>query len=156
MPVDFRTGNLLDSDAQALVNTVNCVGVMGKGLALEFRKRHPAMYDDYVARCDAGGVRTGEPYLYRDALFPPWIINFPTKQHWRGRSKMTYIETGLTYLIEHLDEWEISSMAVPPLGCGHGGLSWDDVRPRIAAAFDGVHTDVVVYEPPPRRSAIIG
>jgi O-acetyl-ADP-ribose deacetylase (regulator of RNase III) len=156
MPITFRTGDLLTSDAQALINTVNCVGVMGKGLALEFRKRYPLMFEDYVERCKAGRVRTGEPYLYRDTLIPPWIINFPTKQHWRGKSKMEYIDSGLRYLVPHLGEWGVSSVAVPPLGCGHGGLRWTDVRPRVEAAFDQTMIEVTVYEPPARRSAITG
>src|SRR5436190_19405023 len=93
-------GNLLNSSAQTLVNTVNCVGVMGKGIALEFRKRFPEMYSDYLKRCRAGQVRLGEPYLVR-RLLPPWIINFPTKQHWRAVSRLSDLVRGLDYLEHH-------------------------------------------------------
>src|SRR4051794_5070539 len=115
-PVKFVQGNLLNSRAQTLVNTVNCVGIMGKGIALAFKRRYPAMFTDYVKRCDAGVVKLGEPYLYRadDHL----IVNFPTKDHWRSVSRLDDIETGLRYLKEHLHEWGITSLAVPPLGCG--------------------------------------
>lgn len=97
MIIDVRKGNLLDSDAQTLVNTVNTVGVMGKGVALDFKNRFPEMFDDYVARCKVGTVKLGEPYLFR-RLFPPWIINFPTKEHWRSVSKLDDIVRGLDYL----------------------------------------------------------
>src|SRR5213082_1078396 len=99
--VIVKIGNLLDSQAQTLVNTVNCVGVMGKGVALEFRNRFPAMYCDYVERCARGAVRLGRPYLYRD-LTLPWIINFPTKQHWRTVSRVQDIVVGLEYLERHI------------------------------------------------------
>src|SRR5262245_52928371 len=109
-------GDLFQSGAQTLVNTVNCVGVMGKGVALEFKRRFPDMYEDYVARCAARQVRLGEPYLFHRPA-PPWILNFPTKDHWRAVSRLADIVAGLESLEEHYREWGITSLAVPPLGC---------------------------------------
>ncbi len=111
-------GNIFTSEAQTLVNIVNCVGIMGKGLALEFKKLFPDMYEDYVIRCKAKEVRLGEPYLYR-RLLPPWILNFPTKDHWRSVSRLSDIVAGLEYLEKHYREWEITSLAVPALGCNN-------------------------------------
>ena len=107
-------GDLFISGAQALVNTVNCVGVMGKGVALGFKKRFPAMFDDYLLRCQRKEVRLGAPYLYKD-LSGTWIINFPTKNHWRSPSRLQDIESGLDFLAQHVAEWGISSLAMPPL-----------------------------------------
>jgi O-acetyl-ADP-ribose deacetylase (regulator of RNase III) len=135
---DVRKGDLFESGAQTLVNTVNTVGVMGKGVALEFKRRFPEMFADYQRRCQAGDVRLGEPYLWR-GLVEPWVINFPTKDHWRSVSKLADIERGLVYLAEHIAEWSVTSLAVPPLGAGSGGLDWatigtDDLpAPRAAA-----------------------
>lgn len=141
-----QKGNLLDSDAQTLVNTVNTVGVMGKGIALEFKRRFPDMYKDYEARCAAGLVRLGEPYLYR-TLLPPWIINFPTKGHWRAVSRLSDIEQGLNFLAEHLEDWGVESLAVPPLGCGHGQLEWAVVGPTIYRHLDRLPLPVALYAP---------
>src|SRR3712207_3761496 len=113
--VQVMKGNLFNSEAQTLVNTVNCVGVMGKGIALQFKKQHPDMYADYVRRVNANEVRLGEPYLYK-GLLPPWILNFPTKDHWRSVSNIEDIKRGLDYLEDHYKEWGITSLAVPPLG----------------------------------------
>src|SRR6266581_2876643 len=112
-------GDLFESPAAAWVNTVNCVGIMGKGVAQEFKKRFPAMFDDYRARCDAKQVRLGEPYLYRDASGRA-IVNFPTKGHWRSPSRLADIERGLDYFASHAAEWGLTSVAMPPLGCGNG------------------------------------
>ena len=128
--VDVVVGDLFEAPAQTLVNTVNCVGVMGKGVALEFKKRFPAMYDDYVARCERDEVQLGQPYLYRNPE-PPHVLNFPTKDHWRSVSKLKDIVAGLDYLEEHYHEWGITSLAVPPLGCGNGGLEWRIVGPTL-------------------------
>jgi O-acetyl-ADP-ribose deacetylase (regulator of RNase III)/uncharacterized protein YwgA len=141
-----RKGNLLESRAHTLVNTVNTVGVMGKGIALEFKKRFPEMFKDYEARCEAGLVRLGEPYLYR-TLLPPWIINFPTKGHWRAVSRLDNIERGLRYLSDHLGEWGVESLAVPPLGCGHGQLEWAVVGPTIYRHLDRLEVPVELYAP---------
>jgi len=139
-------GDLFASRTQALVNTVNCVGVMGKGVALEFRQRFPEMFKDYADRCEHKAVRLGEPYLYRDPS-GVLIVNFPTKDHWRSPSRLQDIESGLDYLVAHAAEWGIPSIALPPLGCGNGGLEWSEVGPLIYRKLHGLHIDVEVYAP---------
>ncbi|MFC4308258.1 macro domain-containing protein [Steroidobacter flavus] len=138
-------GNLFESEAQTLVNTVNCVGVMGKGVALEFKKRFPEMFDDYVARCERKTVQLGKPYLYADLATR--IVNFPTKAHWRSPSKLEDIEQGLNFLVDHIQEWQITSIAMPPLGCGNGGLDWAEVGPLIYRKLGRLPIDVEVYAP---------
>jgi O-acetyl-ADP-ribose deacetylase (regulator of RNase III)/uncharacterized protein YwgA len=139
-------GDLFASRAQTLVNTVNCVGVMGKGVALEFKKRWPAMFEDYQRRCERKQVRLGEPYLYRDAAGTS-IVNFPTKDHWRSPSRIADIERGLDYLVDHVRDWRIASLALPPLGCGNGGLEWSEVGPLIYRKLHNLPIDVEVYAP---------
>jgi uncharacterized protein YwgA/O-acetyl-ADP-ribose deacetylase (regulator of RNase III) len=140
------TGDMFASDAQTLVNTVNTVGIMGKGVALEFKKRFPDMFEDYVDRCARGEVRLGEPYLYR-RLLPPFVLNFPTKDHWRSVSKLTDIVAGLEFLAEHYEAWGITSLAVPPLGCGHGGLEWRVVGPELYRRLARLGVPVTLYAP---------
>lgn len=139
-------GDLFISGAQTLVNTVNCVGVMGKGVALEFKKRYPAMHEDYVRRCETRAVRLGEPYLY-DALSGIKIINFPTKDHWRSPSRLQDIERGLDFLVDHIGDWRVTSMALPPLGCGNGGLEWAEVGPLIFRKLSSLPIDIELYAP---------
>lgn len=139
-------GDLFESRAQTLVNTVNCVGVMGKGVAEQFKLRFPAMFEDYKSRTDRKAVRLGEPYLYRDQSGTQ-IINFPTKDHWRSPSRLADIERGLEYLAAHAPEWGIVSIALPPLGCGNGGLEWSEVGPLIYLKLHGLPIDVEVYAP---------
>lgn len=139
-------GDLFESQADTLVNTVNCVGVMGKGVALEFKKRFPTMFEDYRRRCEAKLVRLGEPYLFRD-LSGASIVNFPTKNHWRSAARLKDIESGLDYLVDHLGEWDIPSIALPPLGCGNGGLDWSEVGPLIYRKLSGREIDVELYAP---------
>jgi O-acetyl-ADP-ribose deacetylase (regulator of RNase III)/uncharacterized protein YwgA len=139
-------GDLFESRAQTLVNTVNCVGVMGKGVAEQFKLRFPAMFDDYKKRTDRRAVRLGEPYLYRDSSGAR-IINFPTKDHWRSPSRLADIDRGLDYLAAHAVEWGITSIALPPLGCGNGGLEWSEVGPLIYRKLHGLPIDIEVYAP---------
>ena len=139
-------GDLFSSHAQTLVNTINCVGIMGKGVALEFKKAYPAMFEDYAARCERRQVRLGEPYLFRDAS-GAMIVNFPTKGHWRSASRLADIERGLDYFAAHAQEWGILSVAFPPLGCGNGGLEWAEVGPLIYQKLNGHDFDVEVYAP---------
>jgi O-acetyl-ADP-ribose deacetylase (regulator of RNase III)/uncharacterized protein YwgA len=141
-----RKGNLFESSAQTLVNTVNTVGVMGKGVALEFKRRFPEMFADYQRRCYAGEVHLGEPYLWR-GLIEPWVINFPTKDHWRSVSRLADIERGLAYLAGHIAEWGITSLAVPPLGAGSGGLDWAAVGPTIYRHLERLPIPVILYAP---------
>lgn len=144
--IKAQVGDLFESPAQTLVNTVNCVGVMGKGIALEFKERFPEMYRDYAERCARGEVRLGRPYLYR-SLFPPHVLNFPTKDHWRSVSKLSDIIAGLEYLEQHYREWGIESLAVPPLGCGQGGLEWRVVGPTLYRHLSRLDIPVEMYAP---------
>jgi O-acetyl-ADP-ribose deacetylase (regulator of RNase III) len=139
-------GDLFESRAQTLVNPVNCVGVMGKGVADQFKKRFPAMFDDYENRVDRGEVRLGEPYLYWDPSGRQ-IVNFPTKDHWRSTSRVADIERGLDYLVAHVREWGVTSLALPPLGCGNGGLEWSEVGPMIYRKLHALPIDVEAYAP---------
>lgn len=141
----MKSGDLLGSQAQTLVNTVNCVGIMGKGIAKMFKDRFPHMFADYAVRCKAGEVALGKPYLFKGGR--PWIVNFPTKNHWRNNSHLEDIEEGLKYLVEHLKEWGITSIAIPPLGCGNGGLDWEQVRPLILKYLSTTNVAVEVYAP---------
>ena len=147
--IRFVQGNLFDSDAEALVNTVNTTGVMGKGIALEFKKRFPDNYAFYREKCEQGQVQIGKMLVFPTrSLQPQYIINFPTKQHWRGKSKIEYIQRGLEDLVRVVQEHGIRSIALPPLGCGHGGLRWEQVRPLIEQAFAALpDVEVQVYEP---------
>jgi O-acetyl-ADP-ribose deacetylase (regulator of RNase III) len=144
--VSVTVGDILSSDAQTLTNTVNCVGVMGKGVALAFKNRFPEMYRDYVERCRRHEVRLGKPYLYKH-LYDPWILNFPTKDHWRAVSKLSDIVEGLSYLTAHYKEWGITSLAVPPLGCGNGQLDWNVVGPTLYRCFNEFNIPVNLYAP---------
>jgi O-acetyl-ADP-ribose deacetylase (regulator of RNase III) len=130
-------GNLLDAEAEALVNTVNTVGVMGKGIALQFKKAFPKNFAAYERACKAGEVKPGKMFIFEAAELsgPRFVINFPTKRHWRGSSRVEDIESGLDALVADVRRLGIRSVAVPPLGCGSGGLDWSDVRPRIERAF---------------------
>lgn len=139
-------GDIFASRAQTLVNTVNCVGVMGKGLALEFKKRFPDMYEDYVSRCAEKSVRLGKPYLFR-RLILPWILNFPTKDDWRSVSRLSDIIAGLEYLEKHYLKWGITSLAVPPLGCGEGQLEWRVVGPTLYRHLNRLEIPVELYAP---------
>lgn len=139
-------GDMFTGSAQTLVNTVNCVGVMGKGVALEFKKRYPEMFEDYVRRCERKAVNLGEPYVYED-LSGRQILNFPTKDHWRSPSRLRDIERGLEYLVQHYKAWNITSIAMPPLGCGNGGLEWAEVGPLIYRKLHQLPVDIEVYAP---------
>jgi O-acetyl-ADP-ribose deacetylase (regulator of RNase III) len=143
-------GNILESDVEALVNTVNTVGVMGTGIALQFKKAFPDMFAAYEAVCKAKKLQPGQMHVYdQGSMFNPrYIINFPTKRHWKGKSKLTDIETGLVALVEELTTRSINSVAIPPLGCGHGGLDWREVRPLIEQAMERVpDVEALIYAP---------
>lgn len=144
--VEVIKGDIFQSRAQTLVNTVNCVGIMGKGLALEFKKRFPGMYQDYVKRCKKGQVRLGEPYLFR-GLEQPFVVNFPTKGHWRSASRLDDIVRGLDYLESHHKQWGITSIAVPSLGCQQGKLEWRTVLPVLHEHLRRLNIPVELYIP---------
>ena len=148
--IEYKTGDLLAEEADALVNTVNCVGRMGAGIALQFKKAWPENFRAYAAACRDGEVRPGRMLTYEtnQLALPRYIINFPTKRHWRGRSRLEDIDAGLVALAEEIRRLDLKSIAVPPLGAGLGGLSWHQIRPHIERAL-GAFPDlrVVVFEP---------
>lgn len=144
--IKVLVGDLFASKAQTLVNTVNCVGVMGKGVALEFKKRFPDMFQDYVSRCERKEVRLGQPYLYK-RLVPPYVLNFPTKDHWRSVANLADIVRGLEYLRKNYAAWGITSMAIPPLGCGQGQLEWRVVGPTLYRFFQQMSIPTELYAP---------
>ena len=145
--IRFTTGNLLSAKADALVNTVNTVGVMGKGIALMFKEAFPDNFRAYEAACRDGRVVVGRMFVTERLIAPRWIINFPTKQHWRGKSRIEWIEEGLTDLRRTLLAYDIKSVALPPLGSGNGGLDWHQVRPQIQSALGSLDIEITVYEP---------
>lgn len=141
-----QIGDLFSSRAQTLVNTVNCVGVMGKGIALQFKKLFPDVYSDYVQRCKRHEVKLGEPYVYK-SLARQWVLNFPTKDHWRMPTRLKDIVRGLEYLLANYQRWEITSLAVPPLGCGHGQLEWRVVGPTLYHYLNKLEIPAELYAP---------
>jgi O-acetyl-ADP-ribose deacetylase (regulator of RNase III)/uncharacterized protein YwgA len=148
--IQYVSGNLLEADVEALINTVNCVGVMGKGIALQFKQAFPANFTDYAKACRSKTVQTGKMHVFAtgNMVNPRFIINFPTKKHWREASHMEYIEQGLLDLKQVIADNGIRSIAVPPLGCGNGGLEWQPVQAKIEQALgDMVGVDVWVYPP---------
>jgi O-acetyl-ADP-ribose deacetylase (regulator of RNase III) len=148
--IEYKTGDILAEDAEALVNAVNCVGVMGRGIALRFKKAWPENFKAYAAACCQHKVQPGRMFVFEtERLTPPrYIINFPTKRHWRAKSRIEDIEAGLEALAAEIRERGIRSIAVPPLGAGLGGLDWAEVRGRIARAMhDLPDVKVVVFEP---------
>jgi O-acetyl-ADP-ribose deacetylase (regulator of RNase III) len=149
--IEISKGNLLEAPVEALINTVNTEGVMGKGIALQFKQAYPAMFKAYEKACAAGEVRLGKMHVFDLGGLvggPRWIINFPTKGHWRSRSRLADIDAGLADLVEQIRRLGIRSIAVPPLGCGHGGLSWSEVSPRIEAALVALPDVKVALYPP--------
>jgi O-acetyl-ADP-ribose deacetylase (regulator of RNase III) len=148
--IEFTTGDILRADAEALVNTVNCVGIMGRGIALQFKNHFPENFKAYEAACAHEEVQPGKMFVFETHTLtnPKFIINFPTKRHWRGKSRMEDISSGLKALVEEIRKRGIRSIAIPPLGSGLGGLNWADVRPRIEEALRGINgLDVIVFEP---------
>ena len=147
--IEYVRGDLLAARSEALVNAVNCVGVMGRGVALAFKRRFPDNYKAYKDACDCGELQPGRMFVFETGeLVPRLIINFPTKRHWRHRSRLVDIEAGLSTLVDEIERHRIHSIALPPLGCGLGGLEWTKVKPRIHRALDGVaDLDTLVFEP---------
>lgn len=139
-------GDIFNSNSSTIVNTVNCVGVMGKGIALEFKKKYPKMFSEYVDLCKQGALKPGEPYFYKDLLGTS-ILVFPTKDHWRSPSKLSYIISGLDWFRNNYEKYGITSIAFPPLGCGNGGLTWDIVGPVMYSKLNDLPIDIEVYAP---------
>ncbi|MGO1118119.1 type II toxin-antitoxin system antitoxin DNA ADP-ribosyl glycohydrolase DarG [Rhodovibrionaceae bacterium A322] len=153
MALIFKNGNLFSEPTEAIVNTVNCVGVMGKGVALEFKKRWPENFEQYRIACEEKRLKPGKMFVFenRDMFTengPKFLINFPTKDHWRSKSKVEYISDGLDDFIDQLRNHQIKSVALPPLGCGNGGLEWKVVKPLIESKLSAVEgIDFIVLEP---------
>lgn len=151
MPITQGQGNLLTQDVDALVNTVNTEGVMGKGIALQFKRAWPEMFKAYQTAAKRGEVVPGRMHVWATGLMtgPRFIINFPTKRHWRSSSKLSDIDAGLDDLVHVVREHGITSIAIPPLGCGNGGLAWHEVEPLIRTKLEpiGAATRVVLYHP---------
>ncbi len=148
--IRFVQGDILQAESEALVNTVNCVGVMGRGIALQFKNVFPANFKAYETACQRGEVQPGRMFVFETGVLtlPRYIINFPTKRHWRGKSRIEDIQTGLAALAEEIRERNIQSIAIPALGSGLGGLDWNEVRPLIERALAALpETEVLVFEP---------
>lgn len=148
--ITLTTGDILAAEVEALVNTVNCVGVMGRGIALQFRKAFPANLKVYEAVCAREELRPGKMLVFETGLLtgPKFIINFPTKRHWKGNSRIEDIDSGLIALAKEISRRNIKSIAIPPLGCGLGGLNWQEVRPKIIRALEHLpDLQVLIYEP---------
>jgi len=147
--IEFTTGDILTADTEALVNTVNCVGVMGRGIALQFKNKFPENFKIYEAACDKQDVIPGRMFVFNtgELTFPRYIINFPTKRHWKGKSRIEDIESGLEDLVRVINEHNIQSIALPPLGSGLGGLDWNEVRCLIEKILSKCNTQVLVYDP---------
>lgn len=148
--IEFKTGNILQEDVEALVNTVNCVGFMGRGIALQFKKAWPENFKAYAAACRRNEVQPGKMFVFETGRLtnPRFIINFPTKRHWRGKSRLEDIESGLRALVEEIRKRNIKSIALPPLGSGLGGLPWAKVRQRIEQLLGSMDkVRIVVFEP---------
>lgn len=148
--IERKQGNLLEADVEALVNTVNCVGVMGKGIALQFKRAYPENFKQYEKVCRAGQLQPGQMLVTNVGLFdnPKYIINFPTKRDWKQKSRLQDVQAGLISLVEEVKRLQVSSIALPPLGCGNGGLNWSEVAPLIEAAFEPLgHIRVMLFEP---------
>jgi O-acetyl-ADP-ribose deacetylase (regulator of RNase III) len=148
--IEYKRGDIIREDAEALVNTVNCVGVMGRGIALQFKNAFPENFKAYAAACRNEEVQPGRMFVFETGHLtnPLYIINFPTKRHWRGKSRMEDIEAGLKALVDTVRQYNIHSIAIPPLGSGLGGLDWSETRPRIEATLQPLaDVRVLLYEP---------
>jgi len=149
--IEYSEGNMLDAGTEAMVNTVNCVGVMGKGIALQFKKAYPPdNFKAYEKACNAEKVMPGKMFICETGLLlaPKYIINFPTKRHWKGKSRYEDIDAGLKSLAEDIKQLHISSISIPPLGCGLGGLDWRKVKAMIEQTFSSLpDVEVKLYAP---------
>lgn len=148
--IKYTKGNIISADVEALVNTVNTVGVMGKGIALAFKKSFPLNYKFYKKACENKEFNVGDLLVFPTGqLTPKFIINFPTKQHWRNRSKIEFVKSGMKELVKVINENQIKSIAIPPLGCGNGGLNWEVVKPIILKELENVtdEIEVIIFEP---------
>jgi O-acetyl-ADP-ribose deacetylase (regulator of RNase III) len=153
MSVIIKSGDLFTAGTEALICTVNCVGVMGRGIALEFKERYPDMFAEYVKLCKRGHIQVGFMWFWLNPHFhsyldgPRYVINFPTKENWRNPSKIEWISAGLADLRNRVTMLGIESIAIPALGCSNGKLSWTDVRPLIMEKLNDLEISIILYEP---------
>ena len=148
--IEYKTGDIFGEDVEALVNTVNCVGVMGRGVALQFKRAFPENFTAYAEHCKSGDMQPGRVFVFETENLgnPRYIVNFPTKRHWRGKSRLEDIESGLESLVSEIKKRSIRSIALPPLGSGLGGLDWGQVRPKLTASLESSEgVRVVIFEP---------
>jgi O-acetyl-ADP-ribose deacetylase (regulator of RNase III) len=149
--IEYVNGNFFDHDADIRINTVNCVGVMGAGVALQYKKKYPDMYKEYLSECQQEKVLIGKPHVWREnKMFEDksiTIINFPTKKHWKNPSEYSYVEEGLKWLQQFLSDKDSSTITLPALGCGHGGLDWSRVKPMIEYYLGDLKSKILVFEP---------
>ncbi|WP_158860817.1 macro domain-containing protein [Lunatibacter salilacus] len=145
----FKTGNIFASDTEALVNAVNTVGVMGKGVALQFKKRFPTNFKLYAAACKKDEVEIGKMFITatNSLLNPKWIVNFPTKKHWIDKSSYSFIELGLDDLVGQIENLDIKSIAIPALGAGLGGLDWEKVKAIIENKLHHLNIEITIFDP---------
>lgn len=145
MPIKYVNDDLFESQAMVLVNTVNTVGVMGKGIAKEFKRQYPEMFEEYLRKCANGSLDIGKLWLYKASH--KWILNFPTKKHWRNKSRVEYIEAGLKEFAEIHASEEIESISFPMLGCGNGGLDWNSqVKPLMEKYLGRLPIDISIHQ----------
>jgi len=148
--IEYKNGNILKENVDAIVNTVNCVGVMGRGLALQFKKAYPVNFKSYADACTKGEVQPGRMFVFatEQLIHPRFIINFPTKRHWRDKSRMDDIKSGLQELVKVIYDNNIYSIAIPPLGSGLGGLNWKEVKQNLEEALQPLKdVRVIIFEP---------
>ena len=147
--IEFKTGNMFDQDCEYIINTVNCVGVMGKGVAFAFKNKYPEMFAEYKKECEVGNIDIGKPFIwkYKDMFEPQIVINLPTKMHWKDPSTLVYIQNGLNWLRNYFENKPNSTVVMPALGCGNGGLDWDTVKNMIQESLEDLKTQFFVYEP---------
>jgi len=147
--IEFTKGDILEANTEAIVNTVNCMGIMGRGIALQFKNKFPENFNAYASACKKHQVLPGNMFVFDTGalIFPRYIINFPTKRHWKGKSRMEDIEAGLKDLVRTIDERQIKSIALPPLGSGLGGLDWQEVRRCIESALRSSNAKILIFEP---------
>lgn len=148
--IRFKTGDIFDEDVDALVNAVNCVGVMGRGVALQFKRKFPENFRAYAAKCKLGEIRPGRVFVFENEQIcgPRLVVNFPTKRHWRDKSRLSDIEAGLEDLVAEIRGRGIQSIAIPALGSGLGGLQWPAVRDLMEVAFSDLHeVCITIFEP---------
>ncbi|KKN49873.1 hypothetical protein LCGC14_0638380 [marine sediment metagenome] len=144
MPIEYKVDqDIFKSDAEALVNTVNTVGIMGKGLAKEFKKRYPEMFKDYRKKCENNKLKIGKVDLFK--TLDHLIVNFPTKIHWKNNSRLEWIEAGLQYFVNNYKKWKIKSVAFPQLGTNHGKLDWNSVKPLMISYLEPLSIKVQIY-----------